>query len=277
MNNYRLIKDYELFFKTFFGCNLDIVKFEKLETILQVSLYKNNFFDAVIINSTTSLMLDNIESINDLLIYKTLKNNELFSIDFNFITSQSVVCDYSICSSSLFIIKGYSIVIVKLDKGLFCSNIHGLLSQNKRFLLFDFLETSEKYLNLLEMELILKCKLCPQNRCELDDLSNIMKDVVLYMKENITELITIGSISDELQISERTIQLYFAKYIGLSPKNILQGLRFYFARKALLEASINEKVYEVVSHLQFWHMGQFSKDYFGYFGEYPLDTLRRLG
>jgi AraC-like DNA-binding protein len=87
--------------------------------------------------------------------------------------------------------------------------------------------------------------------------------------------VTIREVARELGVSMRTLQRAFLRYRGASPKVFLQRLRLDRARRALLRPAPRTTVTATAMDSGFGHLGQFSVDYRGRFGESPSETLRR--
>jgi AraC family transcriptional regulator, ethanolamine operon transcriptional activator len=82
-------------------------------------------------------------------------------------------------------------------------------------------------------------------------------------------------ICQELSVSRRTVQNVFLQVVGLSPLQYLKIARLNAARADLVACSADRpSVGEVATRWGFWHHSQFSRDYFRFFGELPVQTLR---
>jgi AraC-like DNA-binding protein len=74
----------------------------------------------------------------------------------------------------------------------------------------------------------------------------------------------------------RTFYYNFKKYTGFTPHRYIKNLRLAMAQKLLkiADPSLTE-VRTIAYQLGFMHLGQFSGDYKGLFGEVPSQTLKR--
>jgi len=81
-------------------------------------------------------------------------------------------------------------------------------------------------------------------------------------------------VSKGTHIPERTIRRLINKKFQVSPKQYLNKLRLNEVRKGLILDRRNSSIFQVASDYNFWHMGQFSKDYKNLFGELPSKTIR---
>ncbi|WP_252741773.1 helix-turn-helix domain-containing protein [Robiginitalea marina] len=74
----------------------------------------------------------------------------------------------------------------------------------------------------------------------------------------------------------RTLYYNFKKYTGFTPHRYIKNLRLAMAQKLLKVADPSfTEVRAIAYQLGFMHLGQFSADYKGLFGEVPSETLRR--
>lgn len=98
--------------------------------------------------------------------------------------------------------------------------------------------------------------------------------VIDYIHENLTDLTSVQQICENTKVPERTIRRLIRKKYELSPKNYLNNLRLNEVRKGLMKDSEFSNVMQAASDYNFWHMGQFTRDYKMLFGELPSETLR---
>ena len=98
--------------------------------------------------------------------------------------------------------------------------------------------------------------------------------VIDYIHENLTEITSVRQVSENTKISERTIRRMILNRYGLTTKDYLNKLRLNEVRKGLKNNSKNSNVFQIASEYNFWHMGQFSRDYKRLFGELPSGTLK---
>jgi AraC-like DNA-binding protein len=69
----------------------------------------------------------------------------------------------------------------------------------------------------------------------------------------------------------------FRAFLGKTPQDVLQDMRFERARRDLLRASSNATVTDIAAHCGFIHLGRFSVEYHKRYGEKPSETLHRRG
>lgn len=110
---------------------------------------------------------------------------------------------------------------------------------------------------------------------ELDLTHWKMNLVIDYIHGNISNLSSLHQVSRGTQIPERTIRRIIKNKFQITPKQYLNKLRLNDVRKGLLRERSNASIYQVASDYNFWHMGQFAKDYKNLFGELPSETLRK--
>ena len=98
--------------------------------------------------------------------------------------------------------------------------------------------------------------------------------VIDYIHENLHNIRSVRHICENTLVSERTVQRLINKKYNTSPKTFLNNLRLNEVRKGLKKDSNHSHVFQIASEYNFWHMGQFSRDYKRLFGELPSDTLK---
>ena len=98
--------------------------------------------------------------------------------------------------------------------------------------------------------------------------------VLDYIHGNISEITSVHQICDGANVNERTLRRLIQKKYKLSPKKFIHMLRLNEVRKSLKLQSKSSNIIQVASEFNFWHMGQFSRDYKSLFGELPSETLR---
>lgn len=96
-----------------------------------------------------------------------------------------------------------------------------------------------------------------------------------WLRENLTEPLTIRDLCAALHTSERTLHAAFREHLGTTPKAFVKAERLRRARQDLLHAGPNTRVTDVALRWCFLHFGWFAHDYQALFGETPSRTLRR--
>jgi transcriptional regulator GlxA family with amidase domain len=103
----------------------------------------------------------------------------------------------------------------------------------------------------------------------------LARDAEAWLRENLTEPLTIGDLCAALRTSERTLHAAFREHVGTTPKAFVKALRLGAARQELLHPGPNTRVTDVALRWCFLHFGWFAHDYHARFGETPSRTLRR--
>lgn len=102
-----------------------------------------------------------------------------------------------------------------------------------------------------------------------------MKRAEAYLESSIDAPISLSDLCQAAQVSERTLQYAFLERFGVGPKAYMQALRLNRVRRVLRNADPdNTTISDVANRWDFWHMGQFAKDYQKLFGELPSETIR---
>ena len=100
--------------------------------------------------------------------------------------------------------------------------------------------------------------------------------VVELIEESPEYTPTVAELVSTLDVSERSIQNGFQKYLGVSPRKYMELCRLHRARKQLTAGSPPETtVTKVATQLGMWDFGRFASRYQAIFGEQPSETLSR--
>lgn len=93
------------------------------------------------------------------------------------------------------------------------------------------------------------------------------------MRQTLEEPISIGNMCAQLDVSAPTLRRAFLSVYGLSPKQFYLRLRLNEVRSRLLSKAPYVTISDIANMFDFWHMGQFARDYRFFFGELPSETL----
>jgi AraC family ethanolamine operon transcriptional activator len=77
------------------------------------------------------------------------------------------------------------------------------------------------------------------------------------------------------ETSERTLYYAFIERFGIPPARFMKLFRLNRVHAALCDAIPPASIADTANRWDFWHMGQFARDYRRLFGEAPSQTLRR--
>ena len=96
-----------------------------------------------------------------------------------------------------------------------------------------------------------------------------------FLRDNISEPITVAELSRMAGVSERTLRAAFRDVLGLSPKQYAISERLRAAHDALRDAEPGTTtVTDVAMAYGFFELGRFAGRYRHAFGEVPSRTLR---
>ena len=105
---------------------------------------------------------------------------------------------------------------------------------------------------------------------------NTFNNAVDYIHDNIKDLTTVNEVCRSLNVSDRQLRHLFQKKYAISPKNYIQNLKLSLIYKRLkVEQTEEVTIRSLAGDFNFWHMGQFSRDYRKLFGELPSETLTK--
>jgi len=96
-----------------------------------------------------------------------------------------------------------------------------------------------------------------------------------YIESRFPAALTLSDISRKSGIGERTLEYGFREVCDTTPLTFARSLRLTRSRMALVHAGRYTPINETAKAAGFTHMGQFSRDYFRWFGETPSTTLAR--
>ncbi len=134
----------------------------------------------------------------------------------------------------------------------------------------------------MEQELIRAMVLCMadgelvRNERSSSQRGPVMRRFEQILAENLNEALYVPEICAAVGVPERTLRLYCADRLGMSPHRYLWLRRMHQARRELALADASKTmVTEVATQHGFWELGRFSVEYRQLFGEAPSTTLRR--
>ena len=179
-------------------------------------------------------------------------------------------------------IKGHSELIDKLNKEELLHVEESKLEELRQMILFILKSTqlSDKVsFDLIENELVgllIDCLVCILPEKPSDNLTfSKFSQVIDYIHNDIANVTSLHQICEKTNIPERTIRRLIRKKYDISPKKYLTALRLNEVRKMLKMDMEKGTLIKISSEYNFWHMGQFSRDYKKLFGELPSETLRK--
>lgn len=113
-------------------------------------------------------------------------------------------------------------------------------------------------------------------RMDARPLPQYINRAVDYIYANASRPMTLAMIAEAAGISIRTLNAGFRKYQDCSPMEFLKNIRLDRARAVLAHATpADTSVTSVALNWGFNHLGRFAHDYYGRFGEYPQETLKK--
>ena len=95
-----------------------------------------------------------------------------------------------------------------------------------------------------------------------------------YIKDNYNSKIGVEDLLVISGVSARTLYAGFRRYFGMTPMMALKRQRLKGVRDVLLDGRKNQSITRVATAHGFTHMGNFSKDYFLFYGEKPSQTYK---
>jgi transcriptional regulator GlxA family with amidase domain len=93
------------------------------------------------------------------------------------------------------------------------------------------------------------------------------------MRARLGEELTVPALAAELGIGTRALQLAFRAHRGVSPRDVIAGLRLDAAHARLRAATPADSVTRIALDCGITHLGRFAARYRERFGEAPSETL----
>nr|WP_298726464.1 helix-turn-helix domain-containing protein [uncultured Steroidobacter sp.] len=97
-----------------------------------------------------------------------------------------------------------------------------------------------------------------------------------YIDDHLDRPLTLASVCQASYSSPRALEYGFREIFGVSPITYIRCARLSRVRRELYSSPYTSgKITQLALQWGFWHLSQFSKDYFDLFGELPSITLGR--
>lgn len=103
----------------------------------------------------------------------------------------------------------------------------------------------------------------------------VLKRAMSRIVASADQRVSIATICEEESIPWRTLNRAFRDEFGIGPKTFQTFRRLNRVRFDLANGSTAQSVSDVANRYDFWHLGQFAKDYRHLFGELSSETLSR--
>jgi AraC family ethanolamine operon transcriptional activator len=105
--------------------------------------------------------------------------------------------------------------------------------------------------------------------------ARIVRDSEQYLAAHQDDAVSVPQLCVIADVSERTLRNAFQTVLGISPNAYIKARRLSRARLRLRLSSFKTTtVAEIAMSSGFWHLGNFTRDYFEFFGERPSETLK---
>lgn len=103
----------------------------------------------------------------------------------------------------------------------------------------------------------------------------LLRQAIAFIHENAHRDITLSDIAAYVNVTPRSVQYTFRRYVGATPLEYLRGLRLNRAHRELQAADPSvDTVMAIAGRWGFGHAGRFSSMYKRRFGISPSETLR---
>jgi AraC family ethanolamine operon transcriptional activator len=102
--------------------------------------------------------------------------------------------------------------------------------------------------------------------------TSILKKAEEMMRKNLRSDLTIPTICQDLEISQRTLEYIFKDFYQMSPYNYFKLLRLNALHQSLNQNNQTKLTYEIAEELGFFHRGYLASDYKKLFGYFPSET-----
>ena len=106
--------------------------------------------------------------------------------------------------------------------------------------------------------------------------SKLIVTAVELIEDSPEPILALEELVAALDVSKRSIQAGFQKYMGVSPHKYMELCGLHRARRQLAAGSLTETtVTKVAAEVGMWDFGRFAARYRAFFGELPSETLKR--
>jgi transcriptional regulator GlxA family with amidase domain len=103
----------------------------------------------------------------------------------------------------------------------------------------------------------------------------LLRQAMAFIHENAHRDITLSDIAASVNVTPRSVQYTFRRYVGATPLEYLRCLRLSHAHRELQAADPSvDTVMAIAGRWGFGHAGRFSSMYKRRFGRLPSSTLR---
>lgn len=111
-------------------------------------------------------------------------------------------------------------------------------------------------------------------KCDLTEGEKTAIKVKSFLLNSLEETMTIQSITDQFQVSDKTLETSFKSLFGITPKHFINLLKLNHAHEDLqLSDTQIVNVSDIATKWGFSHFGRFAKEYKALFGVLPSETL----
>ena len=132
--------------------------------------------------------------------------------------------------------------------------------------------------DLMENFLVESLIACLANKLEAKKIDEVQsgrfKRALDFIHGNLSNLTSISQVCESIEVPERSLRRWFQRKYQMSPKSYLNKMRLNEVRRSLKTSKSDSKIFQVASEFNYWHMGQFTKDYKELFNEFPSQTKR---
>ena len=100
-----------------------------------------------------------------------------------------------------------------------------------------------------------------------------LKEAVKILETNVDSLYTVKELSQLTNVSERTLLYAFKEKYNVTPSDYIKAYRLNKVKSELFALKGQKiKISEIAGKYNFWHMGQFVKDFKKHFGILPSEV-----
>jgi AraC-like DNA-binding protein len=106
----------------------------------------------------------------------------------------------------------------------------------------------------------------------------VFQNLLLHMHcgtfDSVRSIGLLKSLADFCGLSERSVQMKFSRFVGMTPMEYMRGIALDEARRILSDPRGTSSVRETASRLGFSNLGRFADQYLQRHGELPSATVR---
>jgi len=101
------------------------------------------------------------------------------------------------------------------------------------------------------------------------------KKALRLINESYCKHISVASLSEKIEVSERTLRNMFNSKMGIAPSIYIKAYKMHCIHERLINAESNAQIKQIAKEFGINHMGQFAQSYYEFSGQLPSYNLSK--